>query len=128
MILSILIILVLGMLANMAFAKIKLPGLLGMIIVGIVVGPYGLNLLDGSILKNSSDIRMIALVVILMRAGLGLEKDLLKSVEGRTRFSWLRAGYDLVTTWLRLSVTRSKSHANQVQSVEKVVTIWRMQS
>lgn len=80
MILSILLIVILGMLASRLVEKLGLPGLLGMIGVGIAVGPYGLGLLDSSILQNATDIRLIALVIILLRAGLGLEKDLLKTV------------------------------------------------
>jgi solute carrier family 9B (sodium/hydrogen exchanger), member 1/2 len=80
MILSIALIVVLGLLANRLFTWLKLPGLLGMILVGVAVGPYGLNWLDASVLENATDIRLIALIVILLRAGLGLEKHLLKSV------------------------------------------------
>ena len=80
MILSLLIILAVGMLVNKVFTRLKLPGLLGMIIAGILVGPYGLGLLDDSLLRNATDIRMLALVVILLRAGLGLEKEMLKRV------------------------------------------------
>jgi len=54
--------LLLGLLANTLFTKIKLPGLLGMLILGVVVGPYVLNWLDSDILKLSTDLRKIALV------------------------------------------------------------------
>lgn len=80
MIKSIMLILLLGILANKVFRLIKLPGLLGMILVGIAIGPYGFNLLDKSILDNSSDIRMLALIVILLRAGLGLNREILNKV------------------------------------------------
>ncbi|MCM1992120.1 cation:proton antiporter [Oceanirhabdus seepicola] len=80
MIKSILIILFFGFLGNKIFSKIKLPGLLGMIIAGIVVGPYGLNLIDGSIIDNAADIRSMALIIILLRAGLGINKQTLKKV------------------------------------------------
>lgn len=60
--------------------KIKLPSLLGMLITGIVLGPYGLNLLDGSILGISADLRKIALIIILTRAGLGLDVSGLKKI------------------------------------------------
>ena len=60
--------------------KIKLPSLLGMLITGIVLGPYGLNLLDGSILGISADLRKIALIIILTRAGLGLDISGLKKI------------------------------------------------
>lgn len=80
MIASIALIVILGLVASRLFAQVGLPGLLGMIIVGIVVGPQGLNLLDPIILQYAADIRLIALVVILLRAGLGMEKELLRSV------------------------------------------------
>ena len=68
MILSIALILLTGLLLDMLFSKIKLPSLLGMIIVGIILGPYALNLIDESILNISADLRQIALVIILTRA------------------------------------------------------------
>lgn len=74
------IIIVLGLLASAIFAKIKLPGLLGMIIVGIFIGPYGFNLLSEDILKVSADFRKIALIIILLRAGFGISKEDLKKV------------------------------------------------
>lgn len=80
MIKSIMLILLLGILANKVFNFIKLPGLLGMILTGILIGPYGFDLLDQSILDNSSDIRMLALIVILLRAGLGLNRETLNKV------------------------------------------------
>lgn len=74
MALSIAIIIFFGMISNYLFQKIKIPGLLGMLIVGVIVGPYGLNLLDQSILDISSDLRTIALIIILLRAGFGLNR------------------------------------------------------
>ena len=80
MLLSIALILILGMLMGWLCQKIKLPSLLGMLITGIVLGPYGLNLLDGSILGISADLRKIALIIILTRAGLGLDISGLKKI------------------------------------------------
>lgn len=77
---SIAMILLLGMGAGWVFSKLKLPSLLGMILVGIVISPHALNLVDDSILMISGDIRQIALVIILMRAGLSLNTDDLKRV------------------------------------------------
>lgn len=62
-------------------AKIlRLPPLLGMIAAGILLGPYALNLLDGSLLALSSDLRQIALIVIVLRAGLALNVSDLKKI------------------------------------------------
>lgn len=60
--------------------KIKLPALIGMLLTGIVLGPYVLNLLDSSILNVSAELRKIALIIILTRAGLGLELSGLKKI------------------------------------------------
>ncbi len=80
---SLAIIILLGLIANKIFQKLKLPGLLGMLILGILIGPHGLNWLSKDILNTSADLRKIALIVILLRAGLGLNKDELKLV-GKT--------------------------------------------
>ncbi|ABS41430.1 cation:proton antiporter [Clostridium botulinum] len=80
---SLAIIILLGLIANKLFEKLKLPGLLGMLILGILIGPHGLDWLSKDILNASSDLRKIALIVILLRAGLGLNKEELKLV-GKT--------------------------------------------
>lgn len=80
MLTSIAIILLLGLLVGWLFSKIKLPSLLGMLIVGIVLGPHCLNMIDESIIGISADLRQIALVIILTRAGLSLKLDDLKKV------------------------------------------------
>lgn len=80
MLLSISLILILGMFMGWICRKMKLPALLGMLITGIILGPYGLNLLDGSILGISAELRKIALIIILTRAGLGLNLSGLKKI------------------------------------------------
>ena len=80
MLLSIALILLVGMCMSWICQKIKLPGLLGMLATGVVLGPYVLNLLDGSILGISSELRKIALIIILTRAGLGLDLSGLKKI------------------------------------------------
>lgn len=72
MLTSVALILLLGLLLGSIFSKMRLPGLLGMIIVGIILSPHALNLIDKSILSVSADLRQIALVIILTRAGLSL--------------------------------------------------------
>ena len=80
MLLSIALILLIGMFAGWLCSKLRLPGLLGMIITGIILGPYVLNLIDASILNISSELRKIALIIILIRAGLTLNINDLKKV------------------------------------------------
>lgn len=71
------LILIFGYALGRVFEKLNLPPLLGMLITGILVGPYALNLLDANILLISADLRKFALIIILLRAGLALDlKDL----------------------------------------------------
>ncbi len=80
MLTSLALIFLCGLLLGSIFQKIKLPPLLGMIITGIILGPYALNLIDQSVLSISSDLRQIALIIILTRAGLNLDINSLKKV------------------------------------------------
>jgi len=73
-------IILMGLLANFLFKFIKVPGLIGMLLLGIAFGPYVLNMFSPDILTISNDLRMIALIVILLRAGFELSKDTLKKV------------------------------------------------
>lgn len=77
---SLALIVILGLIMNELFEKMRLPGLLGMLILGIIIGPYGFNLIDNGVLNISSDLRKIALIVILLRAGLGISIVELKRV------------------------------------------------
>lgn len=80
MLLSVALILVVGMSMGWLCRKVKLPSLLGMLLTGIVLGPYVLNLIDSSILNISAELRKIALIIILTRAGLGLDISGLKKI------------------------------------------------
>lgn len=80
MLLSIAFIMLVGSGLGWFCKKIKLPGLMGMLLTGILFGPYVLNLFDSSILLISSDIRKIALIIILTRAGLSLDISGLKRI------------------------------------------------
>ena len=79
MLFSLSLILILGFSLSGIFNRLRLPGLLGMILTGIILGPYALNLISPDILDISSDLREIALIIILTRAGLNIDiKDLKK--------------------------------------------------
>jgi NhaP-type Na+/H+ or K+/H+ antiporter len=78
--LSLALIILFALLFGRFFDRLKLPALLGMLLIGILLGPYGFDLISQDILNISSDLRMIALIVILIRAGLGIEKETLKKV------------------------------------------------
>lgn len=77
MLLSLALVFLLGMTLGAVFQKLKLPGLLGMLLTGMLLGPYMLNMIAPEILSISTDLRQIALIIILARAGLNLDiKDL----------------------------------------------------
>ncbi len=78
MLMSIALMFLTGMALGGIFKKLRLPPLIGMIITGILLGPSVLDLIDGSVLGISADLRKIALIIILMRAGLSLDIDDLK--------------------------------------------------
>lgn len=80
MLLSVGLILLVGMSLGWLCKKLKLPSLLGMLLTGVVLGPYVLDLLDPSILNISAELRKIALIIILTRAGLGLDISGLKKI------------------------------------------------
>lgn len=99
MIYSLALIFIFGLIVGEILKKIKLPNLLGMLLVGIVIGPYILNLLDLTILNHSNELRKIALTVILIRAGLNLNFDDLKKV-GRPAIlmSFIPACFEILGT------------------------------
>lgn len=80
MLISLSYIFLVGMFLSWICKKVGLPGLLGMIFTGILLGPYCLGLIDSSLLNISSELRKIALIIILMRAGLNLDLSDLKRV------------------------------------------------
>ncbi len=77
---SLALIVIAGLIFNWLFEKIKLPGLLGMLIAGVLLGPWGFDLLSADIIAVSDDFRKMALIIILLRAGLGLKKENLAKV------------------------------------------------
>ena len=74
------VVTLLGLFMNYIFSRIKLPGLLGMLILGMIIGPYGLNWIDEDLMLASADFRKIALIIILLRAGLGISREALNRV------------------------------------------------
>lgn len=80
MLLSLAVIFLVGLSAAAFFQKIRLPRIIGMLAVGIVTGPFVLNWLDPSVLGISSELRQIALIIILIKAGLSLNLSDLKKV------------------------------------------------
>ena len=80
MLFSLAMIFLVGMTAAAIFQKLGLPRIIGMLACGIVIGPFVLDLLDPSVLGISSELRQIALIIILIRAGLSLNLSDLKKV------------------------------------------------
>lgn len=77
--------------------KIKLPRIIGMLITGVVLGPYVLNLLDPSILSISSDLRKLALIIILIKAGLSLDiGDLKKAGRPAVLLCFVPASFEII--------------------------------
>lgn len=98
MLLSIALILIVGFIFSSIFSRLRLPGLLGLILTGIILGPYDLDLLDPKILSISADIRQIALIVILFRAGLTMNiSDLKKNGRPAILMTFLPATFEIIT-------------------------------
>ena len=84
MLINLAIVVILALIARALLEKIKVPGILGMILVGIILGPSCVNFINPNILDDSlaisKDLRTAALIVILIRAGLGISKETLNKV------------------------------------------------
>ena len=80
MLMSLALMFLIGFCISGIFKKLHIPSLLGLIITGIILGPEALNLLDPKILNISSELREIALIVILFRAGLSLDLSDMKKI------------------------------------------------
>lgn len=74
------LLLLFGYIGGKLVSRTKLPPLIGMLLVGMALGPYVLDWLDSDLLTVSQDIRTFALIVLLLRAGLGIKKDQIKQV------------------------------------------------
>jgi len=80
MIVSLAELVVLSLIVDWGFRKLTVPGLVGMLMLGVLFGPYALNWVDQDLLNSSGDWRLIALIVILLRAGFELSRDTLNRV------------------------------------------------
>lgn len=133
MLTSLAFIFLLGLILGSLFTKLKLPALLGMIITGIILGPYVLNLLDSSILSISSSLRQLALVIILTRAGLAMDIEDLKKA-GRPAFlmCFLPALFEITGTvliapkLLGITVLEAAIIGSVIAAVSPAVVVPRM--
>lgn len=97
MIQSLAFILLLGLIMAEVSKRLKLPRIVGMLFTGIVLGPFVLNLLDPKILSISAELRQIALLIILIKAGLSLDlKDLKKASRPAILLSFLPASFEIL--------------------------------
>lgn len=97
MIQSLAFILLLGLIMAEVSKRLKLPRIVGMLFTGIVLGPFVLNLLDSKILSISAELRQIALLIILIKAGLSLDlKDLKKASRPALLLSFLPASFEIL--------------------------------
>lgn len=133
MLTSLAIIFLMGLFLGTIFQKCKLPGLLGMIITGILISPYAFDLIDQSILNIAPDLRQIALVIILTRAGLSLDISDLKRV-GRPAvlMCFLPAVFEIAGTMLlapkllHVSVLDAAVIGSVIAAVSPAVIVPRM--
>ena len=96
MLASLSLIFIVGLAMEAICQKLKLPRIIGMLVTGIVLGPYVLDLLDPSILSISAELRKMALIIILLKAGLSLDlKDLKKAGRSAVLRSFVPAAFEI---------------------------------
>lgn len=122
-----------GLLGGELFRRLRLPPLLGMLLVGIAVGPYALGLLDESLLAISDDLRKIALIIILTRAGLSLDlADLRKVGRAAIFLCFVPATFEIIGTvilaprLLGVSVLEAAIIGSVIAAVSPAVVVPRM--
>ncbi len=122
-----------GLLAGEVFRRLRLPPLLGMLLVGIAFGPYALGLLDDSLLAISADLRKIALIIILTRAGLSLDiGDLRKVGRSAVLLCFVPATFEIVGTvilaprLLGVTVLEAAIIGSVIAAVSPAVVVPRM--
>ena len=133
MLTSLALIFLTGLLLASLFEKLKLPRIIGMLLAGILLGPYVLNLLDDSVLSISSDLRQMALIIILIKAGLSLNLSDLKKV-GRPAIlmSFVPATFEIIgyvllaPTLLGISKIEAAVMGSVLAAVSPAVVIPRM--
>lgn len=122
-----------GLLAGEVFRRLRLPPLLGMLLVGIAFGPYALGLLDDSLLAISADLCKVALIIILTRAGLSLDiGDLRKVGRSAVLLCFVPATFEIVGTvilaprLLGVSVLEAAIIGSVIAAVSPAVVVPRM--
>ena len=112
MLTSLSLIFLVGLVMGAICQKLKLPRIIGMLVTGIVLGPYILDFLDPSILSISADLRKMALIIILIKAGLSLDlKDLKKAGRSAILLSFIPASCEIIGYILLAPVILGINHA-----------------
>lgn len=112
MLTSLSLIFLVGLVMGAICQKLKLPRIIGMLVTGIVLGPYVLDFLDPSILSISADLRKMALIIILIKAGLSLDlKDLKKAGRSAILMSFIPASCEIISYILLAPVILGINHA-----------------
>ena len=97
MLISLGLIIIIGLILGFICKKIKIPALIGMLFTGIILGPHVLNLIDPKTLSISAELRQIALIIILIKAGLSLDiSDLKKAGKSAVLLSFLPASFEIL--------------------------------
>lgn len=133
MLVSVSLVIIIGLLLGSLAKKLNLPSLIGLLFAGILLGPFALNILSDSFLALSSDLRTIALIVILTRAGLSLDITDLKKV-GRPAIlmCFIPALFEMIGTtllapiFLSLSISEALLLGSVLAAVSPAVIVPRM--
>lgn len=133
MLLSLSLILIVGFSLSGIFNRLKVPGLLGMMLTGTVLGPYALDLISADILDISSDLRQIALIIILTRAGLNIDlKDLKKVGTPAILMCFVPAAFEIAAVtilapiFLNISYIEAAIMGSVLAAVSPAVIVPRM--
>ncbi|WP_313526793.1 cation:proton antiporter [Anaerotignum sp.] len=133
MVSSLAFIFLVGLCFAAIFAKLKLPRIIGMLFAGILLGPYVLNLLEPTILEVSPDLRQIALIIILLKAGLSLDiADLKKVGRPAVLMSFVPACFEIIgfivlgPMFFGLSVVEAALMGTVIAAVSPAVIVPRM--
>jgi len=133
MLVSLALMLLIGFGLSGLFKLLKLPGLIGMILAGILLGPHMFNLISPSLLNIASELRQIALIVILLRAGLSLDiQDLIKIGRPALLMSFLPALFEMgmiiliAPLILKISIIDAAILGSVLAAVSPAVVVPRM--
>ncbi|RBQ22645.1 K(+)/H(+) antiporter NhaP2 [Candidatus Methanobinarius endosymbioticus] len=80
MVLSIGMVIILGILCTKLLTRMKIPSFLGFLVIGVMLGPYALNILDHAFMGLTRELSTLAIIILLLRAGLGLSRDAMRKV------------------------------------------------